>query len=126
MKCIPGPWYYYSYSYVYARILGLTQLAGGAMLLFRKTALLGAAALIPVIANILMINLFFQIAVGAEIAAGFILISMLALLWRERGEIVGLFWSHQATEAPHSRRVHRMLAALVVLIVLAQTVFIVF
>jgi len=46
-------WYFYSYSYVYARILGLTQLAGGAMLLFRKTALLGAAAMIPVIANIL-------------------------------------------------------------------------
>jgi hypothetical protein len=110
-------WYYYSYSYVYARILGLTQLAGGAMLLFRKTALLGAAAMIPVIANILMINLFFHIAVGAEIAAGFIFISMLALSWRECGEIVGLFWSHQATEAPHSRRFHRMLAALVVLIV---------
>jgi len=119
-------WYFYSYSYVYARILGLTQLAGGAMLLFRKTALLGAAAMIPVIANILMINLFFHIAVGAEIAAGFIFMSMLAILWWERGEIVELFWSRQAAEAPDSRRFHRMLAALVVLIVLAQTVFIVF
>jgi uncharacterized membrane protein YphA (DoxX/SURF4 family) len=75
-------WYYYSYSYIYARILGVTQLAGGAMLLFRKTALLGAAAMVPVIANILMINLFFHIAVGAEIAAG----SSFYRCWRSCGE----------------------------------------
>ncbi len=118
-------WYYYSYSHIYARILGLTQLAGGALLLFRKTALLGAAAMIPLIANILMINLFFHIAVGAEFAAVFILISMLALLWRERGGIVSLFWSHQASEAAGSQRFHRTVAAVVVLVVLAQTVFIV-
>jgi hypothetical protein len=118
-------WYYYSYSHIYARILGLTQLAGGALLLFRKTALLGATAMIPMIANILMINLFFHIAVGAEFAAAFILISMLALLWRERGAIVSLFWSHQAREAAGSQRFHRIVAAVVVLVVLAQTVFIV-
>jgi hypothetical protein len=72
-----------------------------------------------------MINLFFHIAVGAEFAAVFILISMLALLWRERGEIVSLFWSHQAREAAGSRRFHRIVAVVVVLVVLAQTVFIV-
>lgn len=119
-------WYYYSYSHIYAGILGLTQLAGGAMLLFRKTAPLGAAIMIPMIANILMINLFFHIAVGAECAAAFLFASMLALLWRERSELVSLFWSHQATGAMRSGRFHRLLAALVVLVVLAQTVLIVY
>jgi hypothetical protein len=47
----------------------VTQLVGGALLLFRKTAVLGAAAMLPMIANILMINLFFLIAVGAECTA---------------------------------------------------------
>src|SRR5579885_1330177 len=47
-------WYYYSYSHAYACILGLVQLAGGAMLLFRKTAALGAAVMLPVMANIVM------------------------------------------------------------------------
>ena len=47
-------WYYYSYSHIYARILGTTQLVGGALLLSRKTALLGAAAMLPMIANILL------------------------------------------------------------------------
>ena len=90
-------WYYYSYSHVYASILGWTQLIGGALLLFRKTALLGAAIMTPVMANILMINMFFHIAVGAECTATFIFASMLALLWQERGAFVGLFWSQQAS-----------------------------
>lgn len=116
-------WYYYSYSHVYGSILGLTQLAGAGMLLFRKTALLGAAIMAPVMANILMINLFFHIAVGAECTATFIFASMLALLWRERGALVGFFWSHQAAEPVGSRKFHRSMAALVVLVVIAEAIF---
>jgi hypothetical protein len=112
-------WYYYSYSHVYATILGLTQVAGGALLLFRTTALLGAAIMAPVMANILMINLFFHIAVGAECAATFIFASMLALLWRERSALVGLFWNQQAPELASSRIFHRSIAALIVLVVIA-------
>lgn len=117
-------WYYYSYSHAYASILGLMQLTGAALLLFRKTALLGAAIMTPVMANILMINLFFHIAVGAACTATFIFGSMLALLWRERGALVGLFWSQQAAEPVGSRRFHRSMAALVVLVVLAQVVLV--
>lgn len=112
-------WYYYSYSHVYATILGLTQLAGGALLLFRKTALLGAAIMAPVMANILMINLFFHIAAGAEFTAAFIFASMLALLWRERSALVGLLWDQQAAEPVSSRRFHHSIAAMIVLVVIA-------
>jgi uncharacterized membrane protein YphA (DoxX/SURF4 family) len=118
-------WYYYSYSHTYARILGMTQLVGGALLLSRKTALLGAAAMLPMIANILLINLFFHIAVGALCTSALIFASMLALLWRERREIVNLLWSRQPAEADRSRRFHRTMAALILLIVFAQTIFIV-
>src|SRR6516162_298237 len=52
-------WFYYSFSHAYAYILGFVQLAGGEMLLFRKTAALGAIVMLPVMANILMINVFF-------------------------------------------------------------------
>ena len=117
-------WYYYSYSHIYARILGMTQLVGGALLLFRKTAILGAAVILPMITNILLINLFFRIAVGAEFTSAFIFVSMLALLWRERLELVNLFWSRQCAEIDRSRRFHRTMAALILLIVFAQTVFI--
>jgi hypothetical protein len=35
-------WYYYSYSPVYKDILGLTQIAGASLLMFRRTTLIGA------------------------------------------------------------------------------------
>jgi hypothetical protein len=37
-------WFYYGYSRTYACILGLTQVFGATLLLFRKTALAGALA----------------------------------------------------------------------------------
>ena len=51
-------WFYYGYSRVYACILGLTQVAGAALLLFRKTTLLATLIMLPVMANILLINIF--------------------------------------------------------------------
>jgi hypothetical protein len=109
-------WFYYSYSQVYAVILGLIQLAGGALLLFRKSALLGAALVLPVITNILMINVFFHIAWGALCTSVFIFASMLAVLWRHRHALVDVFWTHQAGEPAHVRRYYRTTAALIVLL----------
>jgi hypothetical protein len=111
-------WYYYSYSHVYAIVLGLIQLAGAALLLFRKLALLGAALLLPVMTNILMINLFFSIAWGALCTSAFIFAAMLAILWRDRRALVGVFWTHPAGEPTDLRRHHRMIAAAVVLSVI--------
>lgn len=48
----------------------MVQLGGGALLLFRKTALLGAAMMLPVMSNIVMINLFFRIALGRDVHVG--------------------------------------------------------
>ena len=113
-------WYYYSYSHTYALILGLVQLGGGAMLLFRKSATLGAAMMLPVMTNILMINLFFSIAWGALCTSAFILSAMLALLWRDRRALVDVFWTQQAAEPANVRRFHLLVAALVVLLVVVQ------
>ena len=111
-------WFYYSYSHLYALILGMTQLAGGSLLLFRKTALLGAALMLPVMANIVMINVFFHIAWGALGASAFIFASMLAVVWPHRHALVGVFWSNQAAEPARLRRYYRIAAALVVLLVI--------
>ena len=111
-------WSYYSYSHSYAVILGLIQLAGGGLLLFRKTALLGAALMLPVMTNILMINIFFFIAWGAMCTSAFIFASMLAVLWYHRYALVGVFWTHQAGEPDSVRRYHRIIATLVVLLVI--------
>jgi hypothetical protein len=113
-------WFYYGYSHAYGTILGLTQILGGVLLLFRRSALLGAAILAPVMANILMINIFFHIALWAEIAAAFLLGSMLLLLWQEREAIISLFWRNQPIETRMESRTQKVALAIVVLLVLAQ------
>ena len=86
--------------------------------MFRKTALLGAALMLPVMTNIVMINVFFHIALGALCTSAFIFASMLAVLWRHRHALVGVFWTDQAGEPASVRRYHRTIAAPVVLLVI--------
>ena len=108
-------WYYYGYSHVYATLLGLIQLAGAALLLFRKSAMLGAALLLPVITNILMINVFFFITWGATCTSIFIFAALLVILWGDRRSLLGVFWTQQTSEPAALRRRHRVIAAMVVL-----------
>jgi hypothetical protein len=115
-------WYYYSYSHAYKDILGLTQIAGASLLLFRKTALIAAAMMVPVMANIVLINIFYAIAVGAELTATFILFSMMLLMWNQRVELLAVFWGGQAGEPVAARKFHWMMRALVLLVVLVQVI----
>jgi hypothetical protein len=119
-------WYYYSYSPAYASILGLVQLAGGTMLLFRRTALLAALLMLPVVANIMMINVFFHIRVGAECMAAFLLGLLLVLLARDRNGFVTLFWANQASEEPQVRNLHWKTRTALVVIAALQIILGVF
>jgi hypothetical protein len=112
-------WYYFGYSHAYKMILGLTQLLGATLLLFRRTAALGAALLLPVLVNIVLINLFFVIALGAQLTSAFLLAAMLAILWHSRALIAQAFWSGQSAEPARTRKMHRIAAALVVASALA-------
>lgn len=94
------------------------RFTGGTLLLFRKTALLGAALMLPVMTNILMINMFFVIGLGALCTSTFIFVSMLAVLWYHRRALVGVFWNDQASEPANLRRYYRITAAVVVLLVM--------
>lgn len=58
-------WYYFGYSYTFVVILGLLQIGGAALLLFRRTSLLGVLVLLPVLTNIVFINVFYNIGLGA-------------------------------------------------------------
>jgi hypothetical protein len=115
-------WYYYGYSHAYGLILGLTQAVGGILLLFRRTALLGAAVLIPVMANILMINVFFTIAVGAEIVAALVLISCLLMLWQERQRLTSVFWSDQRLSTALGDSAEKMAVVLIAVLLLVEAV----
>lgn len=110
-------WFYYGYSHTYEVIVGLTEMTGATLLLFRKSALIGAALILPVMTNILMINIFFVIGLGALCISSFIFSSMLAVLWHHRDVLVDAFWTHQTDEPPNVRRYYRIAAAVLLLLV---------
>ena len=109
-------WFYYGYSRAYTSILGLTQLTGAALLLFRKSALLGASIMLPVMGNILLINIFYLVGdYGPNFVAAFIFSSLCIMLWRERAGFARLLWDAQPTEPPASRKMHNWVRGLIVL-----------
>jgi hypothetical protein len=85
-------WNYFGYSHAFAVILGLAQISGGILLLFKRTTLLGTCILLPIIVNIVLINLFFGIAAGAELNAFFITLGLLYLLFLRWRDIKAIFF----------------------------------
>ena len=58
-------WFYFEYSPVFTSIIGWLQIGGSLLLLFRRTTLLGIFILLPVMLNIVLINLFYGVHPGA-------------------------------------------------------------
>jgi hypothetical protein len=116
-------WYYFGVSRVYACILGLTQVAGATLLLFRKTTLMGALAMLPVMANILLINMFILVNdYGPYVISTLICVSLLTILWHQRRVLMTLLWSTQNGEPVRSKRAHWWIRSCIVL--LAATIMI--
>lgn len=93
-------WYYFGYSHLYGGFVALAQIAGACLLLFRKTTLLGACLLVPVVANIILIDIGFGIDASALIVA-LLLAAMLAIiLAAHRRELYDIFWRWQNIPFP--------------------------
>ena len=111
-------WFYYDYSHTYASILGLTQVVGATLLLFRKSTLVAAIIMTPIMANILLIDMFTLVNdQGPYLMAALILTSLLMILWHERRTLVSLLWMSQATEPAESSRTHRWIRIFIMLFV---------
>lgn len=79
-------WYYFGYSPIYGNLIALVQVVGGLLVTHPRFALAGALVLLPVATNIVLVDIFYAIDLGALLVA----LLMLGLLVR----IV----------APHARR----------------------
>lgn len=73
-------WYYFGYSPFYGTLLALVQVAGALLLTFRRTALLGACILAPVLGNIVLIDLCYGVDLGATLMAFLLLVIMLVTI----------------------------------------------
>ncbi len=85
-------WYYFGYSYKLAVIIGLFQIGGSILLLYRRTTLLGVMVLLPVMVNIVLINLFFNIADGAFINSVLFTLGLTFLLLNDVQKLKTAFW----------------------------------
>jgi hypothetical protein len=54
-------WHYFNFSHTYMLIIGYVQIGGALLLLFRRTTLAGIFILLPVMINIVLIDLFYGI-----------------------------------------------------------------
>ena len=79
-------WNYFAYSYALTLIIGLLQIGGSVLLIFRRTYLLGIVILLPVMINIMLIDIFYSIPFAATLNAVLYtlgLIYLLLLRWKE-------------------------------------------
>jgi hypothetical protein len=76
-------WYYFGYSATYASLVAWAQIIGAVMLCFRRTTLAGSLLLLPVMVNIVSIDLWvirFPLDSGALLNAVFVLLTLLCIL----------------------------------------------
>lgn len=88
-------WYYFGYSKFYGNIIASAQVLGGVLLMSRRTTLLGSCLLLPVIANIILVDIFYAIDLGALLVAIFIEVALLLILKPYVAELYDLFWVKQ-------------------------------
>ncbi|MAP54546.1 MAG: hypothetical protein CL605_06540 [Altibacter sp.] len=81
-------WTFFGYSEAYVFFIGVSQIIGSVLLLFNRTKLLGALVLVPVLLNIIMVDLTFQISWGALMSACIYLSSLLVVLWLNKRRIL--------------------------------------
>jgi len=73
-------WGYFGYSYPFSLLVAFIQIGGSLLLLFRQTRLLGVFILLPVMLNILFINVLYHLNAGALLQSITITLGLLYLL----------------------------------------------
>jgi hypothetical protein len=73
-------WNYFAYSPALSDIIAALQVGGSALLLFRRTTVMGVLLLLPVMTNVLLIDIFYHIASGALLNAFLFTAALLYLL----------------------------------------------
>lgn len=90
-------WKYYGYSYGLSLIICSFQIIGSILLLFRRTILMGVAMLLPVLFNIVLINVFYKIGIVTCFTSIVITLGLIYLLLQRKEDIITLFRSYKNT-----------------------------
>jgi hypothetical protein len=97
-------WYYFGYSPFYGNFIALIQIVAGFLLLYRRTVLLGACILFGLVGNIILIDIFYAIDLGALLMAGFLEGALFIILNFHRRELIETFWARQNSLFPIDKK----------------------
>ena len=86
-------WNFFSYSYPLGCIIAALQIAGALLLLFHRTRLLGAFILLPVLTNILLMDIFYQIGNSVVVHASIMMAGILYFLVIEFNRLKEFFFA---------------------------------
>lgn len=117
-------WAFFGYSTAYIAFIGLAQVIGAGLLLWEKTKLIGIAILLPVLLNIVVIDILYEISLGAMTVALTCLLLLLLVLALNRSVIQAIFaliWQKPAVE---QRVMRERVKASVIALVLVVLIFI--
>lgn len=117
---------YFGYSYPFALCIAAIQIAGSFLLLFKRTRLLGVFILLPIVVNIILIDLFYNIETGALFQAIALISGLSYILFTEWDRIVEFFLSIRGNKQPSYFKnifFKNLIRGLVVLIPFAVCIF---
>jgi hypothetical protein len=89
-------WTYFGHSYAFASAIGLFQIVGSVLLLYRRTKLIGIFTLLPVMVNICLLNIFYGFEAGEVVHAVVLLLGLLYLLFEEYPRLAAFFLARPA------------------------------
>jgi hypothetical protein len=86
-------WSFFSYSYPLSCIIATCQIMGAILLLFHRTRLTGVFILLPVLANILLMDIFYGIGASVVVHASIMLSGVLYFLFIEFNRLKEFFFA---------------------------------
>src|SRR5260221_1181206 len=109
-------WYYFGHSYVFACIIGVIQIAGSFLLFFRRTRFAWALLLFPVMLNILLINIFYQMNAGALLQSILLTLGLLYIILQEYPALLSLLFPARLSPVNHKRQLQWIASGVVSLL----------
>ncbi|MDA8354334.1 MAG: hypothetical protein M0Z65_14370 [Firmicutes bacterium] len=97
-------WTFFGYSRAYEIMIGLGETLSALLIMFPRTATLGAICYFPIVINVTMVNYFYDI--GVQNLSTVMTIMCVILLWLDRGKLMLLLNRRPNTtpEEPHLRK----------------------
>lgn len=86
-------WAFFSYSYPFGCIIAGCQIIGALLLLFHRTRLAGVFILLPLLSNILLMDIFYQIGVTVIVHAAIMMLGTLYFLFTEFNRLKEFFFN---------------------------------